>query len=129
MYRLNVCSLEISLRRPRKPIAIGLKRTLEDMQSLIYPITKLFIYQTPPFPPFLRVAKVLVFSKKGPAEADPFFLQRTKDDGYLLSSTRDAIMLYVPALTKMRPRTRTVLAFTGVTFRLVPLTIETATVD
>ena len=79
---------------------------------------------------FLRVSKVLLFrsNKKGPAEADPV-IGRMIVAGYLLSSTRDAIMLYDPALTKMRPRTRTVLAFTGVTFRLVPLTIETAMVD
>lgn len=77
---------------------------------------------------FLRVSKVLLFRKKGPPKRTQF-LQRMNGAGYLLSSTRDAIMLYEPALTKMRPRTRTVLAFTGVTFRLVPLTIETAMVD
>src|SRR6185369_2475321 len=84
------------------------------------------------FPPFLRVSKVFCFfspkPKKGPPKRTQF-LQRMNGAGYLLSSTRDAIMLYEPALTKMRPRTRTVLAFTGVTFRLVPLTIETAMVD
>jgi hypothetical protein len=66
--------------------------------------------------------------KKGPPKRTQF-LEGTNDTGYLLSSTRDAIMLYEPALKKMRPRTRTVLAFTGVTFRLVPLTIDTAMVD
>jgi hypothetical protein len=73
--------------------------------------------------------------KKGPAEADPILesssLERLKvnDTSYLLSSTRAAIMLYAPALKKIRPRTRTVFVFAGVTFRLVPLTTETATVD
>ena len=90
-------------------------------------LPRLFTYH------FLRfllssVFQSFVSTKKGPPKRTQF-LQRTNDAGYLLSSTRDAIMLYEPALTKMRPRTRTVLAFTGVTFRLVPLTIETATVD
>ncbi len=78
------------------------------------------------FPPCF---KGFTMSTKRARRSGPIFLQRTNDAGYLLSSTRDAIMLYEPALTKMRPRTRTVLAFTGVTFRLVPLTIDTAMVD
>src|SRR4051794_693632 len=81
-----------------------------------------------PFPPFLYVSKVSVFIKLGPPKRTQF-LRRMNGAGYLLSSTREAIMLYEPALKKMRPRTRTVLAFAGVTFRLVPLTIETAIVD
>jgi len=85
-------------------------------------------FLAPPFPPFLYVSKVSVFIKKGPPKRTQF-LRRMNGAGYLLSSTREAIMLYEPALKKMRPRTRTVLAFTGVTFRLVPLTIETAMVD
>src|SRR5438270_13628720 len=89
-----------------------------------YSITRFPNHQIPSFPQCFK----LWFGKKGPAEADPVFCN-ANDAYYLLSSTRDAIMPYEPALKKIRPRTRTVLAFTGVTFWLVPLTIETAMVD